>query len=305
MRVLVTGASGHVGSAMVPELLSAGHRVLGLARSEAAEATLKAAGAEVVRGDLGDLEGLGRAAASSDGVIHLAYRHDLAFGPHPDGFAEAARIDLAVSKALGEALKGTGKPLVTTSGTAILALHGEGRVTTEADTLPQGPRVDAENWVVGLGAQGVRSSVVRLAPSVHSTLDHHGFLAMVVALARKNGFAAYVGAGDNVWNAVHTRDAARLYRLALESGPAGHRWHAAAEQAVPFRSIAQTIGDRLGIPVRSLTQDEAPGYFGPFLRFALMNCPASSETTRRLLGWKPEHPTLLEDLAGPHYFTQR
>jgi nucleoside-diphosphate-sugar epimerase len=276
-----------------------------LARSDAAEAVLKAAGAEVVRGDLGDLEGLARAAASADGVIHLAYRHDLAFGPSPDGFVEAARVDLGVSKALGEALKGTGKPLVTTSGTAILSLHGEDRVATEEDALPHGPRIDAENWVVSLASQGIRSSVVRLAPSVHSTLDHHGFLAMVVALARRQGYAAYVGEGKNVWNAVHTRDAARLYRLALESAPAGHRWHAAAEQAVPFRSIAETIGARLGIPVRSLTPEEAPGYFGPFLRFGTMHCPASSETTRRLLGWNPGHPTLLEDLEGTHYFTQR
>jgi len=304
MKVFVTGATGHVGSAVVPELLNAGHSVVGLARSEGAEAALKAAGAAVWRGDLGDLDGLARAATEADGVIHLAYRHDLAFSGLPQGFAEAARVDLEVVKAMGAALAGTNKPLVITSGTAILALHGEGQKVTEADFLPRGPRVDCENWAVGLAAQGVRSAVVRLAPSVHSTLDHHGFLAMLVALVRKNGFAAYVGTGDNVWNAVHTLDAARLYRLVLEGASAGTRWHAAAEEELPFRSIAEAIGAKLGLPIRSLSPEEAPGYFGGFLNFGQMNCPASSAHTRATLGWTPTHNTLLEDLALPHYFSQ-
>jgi nucleoside-diphosphate-sugar epimerase len=302
MKIFVTGASGHVGSAVVPELLGAGHEVLGLARSDASAAWLKAAGAEVVRGDLDDLQGLTRAAAAADGVIHLAYRHDLAFGGAPDGFVRAAQIDLEVVKALGQGLAGSGKPLVTTTGTAILARHGEARKATELDSLPQGPRVDVENYTVDLASQGVRSSVVRLAPSVHSTLDHHGFLAMLVALARKRGCAAYVGEGDNAWNAVHTRDAARLYRLALEKAQGGTRWHAAAEESIAFRRIAQTIGARLGIPVQSLKAEDAAGYFGGFLAFAQLDCPASSAITRATLGWNPTHNTLLEDLALDHYF---
>jgi len=302
MRVFVTGASGHVGSALVPELLNAGHVVVGLARSESAEAVLKAAGADVWRGELGDLDGLARAASDTEGVIHLAYRHDLAFSGQPNGFAEAAQADLAAVKAIGAALGGTHKPFVVTSGTALLALHGEARKVTEADFLPGGPRVDSENWTVGLAAQGVRSAVVRLAPSVHSTLDHHGFLAMLVALARKNGFAAYVGTGDNVWNAVHTLDAARLYRLVLEGAPAGTRWHAVAEEEVPFRSIAETIGTKLGLPIRSLSRDEAPGYFGGFVNFGQLHCPALGAHTRATLSWTPTHNTLLEDLALPHYF---
>lgn len=304
MRVFVTGASGHVGSAVVPELLNAGHQVVGLARSEAAEAALQAAGAKAWRGDLGDLDGLAKAASEADGVIHLAYRHDLAFGGQPDGFAAAAQVDLSAVKAMGAALAGTNKPLVITTGTALLAMHGEPRKVTEFDTLPQGPRVDCENWTVGLAPQGVRSAVVRLAPSVHSTLDHHGFLAMLVALARKNGFSAFIGTGANGWNAVHTRDAARLYRLVLEGAPAGTRWHAVAEEEVPFRSIAEAIGAQLGLPVRSLGPDEAPGYFGGFLNFGRLNCPASSAHTRATLGWAPTHNTILEDLALPHYFRQ-
>jgi len=302
MKVFVTGASGHVGSAVVPELLGAGHQVVGLARSDAAEAALKAAGAEVRRGDLDDLKGLADAARAADGVIHLAYRHDLAFGGGAEGFGRAAQIDLEVTQALGQALAGSGKPLVTTSGTALLALHGEARTVTENDSLARGPRVDSENWAVGLAAQGVRSAVVRLAPSVHSTLDHHGFLATLVALARKNGFSGYVGEGDRVWNAVHTLDAAVLYRLVLEGAPAGSRWHAVAEEALPFRSIAETIGARLGLATRSLDPAEAQAYFGGFLAFGQLHCPASSAQTRQTLGWKPTHPTLLEDLAGEHYF---
>ena len=302
MKVFVTGASGHLGSAVVPELLRAGHTVVGLARSEAAAATLKASGAGVWRGDLNDLDGLSRAAIEADGVIHLAYRHDVAFSGAPDGFAQAARIDLEVTQVLGRALEGSGKPLVTTAGTALALLHGESRKVSEDDTLPEGPRIDAENLTVSLAAKAVRSAVVRLAPSVHSTLDHHGFLAMLVALARKNGFAAFIGEGENVWNAVHTLDAAHLYRLVLEAAPAGSRWHAVAEEALPFRDIAETIGSRLGLATRSLRPEEAPTYFGAFLSFARMNCPASSLHTRNALDWTPTHNTLLEDLAGEHYF---
>ncbi len=302
MKVFVTGASGHVGSAVVPELLNAGHTVVGLARSERAAEALQTAGAAVWKGDLSDLDSLSAAAAEADGVIHLAYRHDLAFSGQPNGFLEAALVDLAAVKAMGQALVGTNKPFVITSGTAILSLHGEVRKVTEDDHLPRGPRVDCENWAIGLAEQGVRSGVVRLAPSVHSTLDQHGFLAMLVAIAKKNGFAAYVGDGQNVWNAVNTLDAASLYRQVLEKAPAGKRWHAVAEEAVPFRSIAEAIGTQLGTPVRSLNQEEATLYFGGFLNFSLMNCPASSAQTRTVLAWAPTHNTILEDLKLPHYF---
>jgi len=305
MRVFVTGASGHVGSAVVPELLKAGHRVVALARTDAAAVALEKTGSEVWRGDLGDAEGLARAASEADGVIHLAYRHDLAFSGSPDGFAEAARVDLEVTRVLGRALAGTGKPLVTTAGTAMFALHGESRWVTEDVVLPQGHRVDAENLTVGFASQGVRSAVIRLAPTVHSTLDHNGFVPMLIALARKNGFAAFVGNGENVWNAVHTLDAARLYRMVLEGTPAGSRWHAVAEEAVTFRTIAQTIGDRLGVPTKSLKPEEAPAYFGGFSAFAQLHCPASSDRTREALGWEPVQLTLVEDLKGDHYFRER
>ncbi len=303
MRVFVTGASGHIGSAVIPELKAAGHTVVGLARSDASAAKLKAAGAEVHRGDLDDLDSLRAAAKAADGVIHLAYRHDLAFSGTPDGFVKAAAHDLLATQALGEALAGTGKPLVTTGGTAVaLFLKVPGPVTEEL-VLPGGPRADSENTTIALAAQGVRSSVVRLAPSVHSTIDREGFLAILVGLARKNGYVAYVGEGANQWNAVNTFDAANLYRLALESAPAGSRLHGVAEGSVKFRDIAETIGKRLGMAVKSVTPEEAGAYYGPFAMFAQLNNPASSELTRKLLPWKPKHPTLLEDLAGPHYFS--
>jgi len=303
MRVFVTGASGHVGSALIPELLNAGHTVVGLARSEKAQKAVKAAGAEVWNGDLDDVDNLAKAASEADGVIHLAYRHDVAFSGRPDGFAQAAQSDLLAVQAMGSALVGTGKPLVITSGTALLALHAEARKVSEADSLPRGPRVDSENWVVALASQGVRSAVVRLAPSVHSTLDHHGFLARLVALARNNKFSGYVGEGTNAWNAVHTLDAARLYRLVLEGAPGGNRWHAVAEEEVPFKSIAEAIGAQLGLPTRSLTPEQAVEYFGGFVNFGRMNCPATSEHTRATLNWLPTHNTILQDLALPHYFS--
>jgi nucleoside-diphosphate-sugar epimerase len=303
MRVFVTGASGHIGSAVVPELLAAGHAVIGLARSDASAAKLAAAGAQVRRGDLDDLDGLHAAAKAADGVIHLAYKHDLAFSGSPEGFAKAAEHDLRVSQAIGEALAGSNKPFVTTAGTAQLAMFaGLGRTATEEDTIPRGPRIDAENTTIALAQRGVRSSAVRLAPTVHSSLDHAGFIPILIGMARKNGFSAYVGEGSNVWPAVHTLDAARLFRLALESAPASTRLHGAAEEGVPVRAIAEAIGKGLGLPARSITAEEAPKLLGFFAMLTQLDNPTSSARTRALLGWKPSHPGLLEDIANGHYF---
>jgi nucleoside-diphosphate-sugar epimerase len=302
MRIFVTGASGHIGSAVVAELISARHHVVGLARSDAGAAKIKAAGAEVLRGDLDDIAGLVVAAKAADGVIHLGYKHDLAFGGTPDGFVKAAEHDVNVVKTLGEALIGTNKPFVNTSGTAQLAMSGITRTGTEADVVAGGPRVDGENALIALGGRGVRSSVVRLPPTVHSSLDHHGFVPMFIAAARKNGFSAYIGEGTNVWPAVHTLDAARLYRLAVESAPAGTRLHGVADEGVAFRAIAEAIAKGVGVPAKSLTAEEAPKYLGAMAHFAQISNPTSSARTRALLKWEPTHAGLLADLAERHYF---
>ncbi|MGA7122108.1 MAG: SDR family oxidoreductase [Polyangiaceae bacterium] len=303
MRVFVTGASGHIGFAVVAELLGAGHKVAGLARSEASAEKLRRAGAEVVRGDLDDLAGLAAAAKAAEGVIHLGYKHDLAFGGTPDGFVKAAEHDTRVVKAFGEALIGSNKPFVNTAGTAQLALFGGiTRSGTEEDVVTGGPRVDGENAVIALAERGVRSSVVRLPPTVHSSLDHHGFVPMFVAAARKNGFSVYIGDGANVWPAVHTLDAAKLYRLALESAPPGTRLHGVADEGVSFRAIAEAIGKGVGVPAKGVSADEAPNYLGGMAHFAQISNPASSARTRTLLKWEPTHPGLLADLAEGHYF---
>jgi nucleoside-diphosphate-sugar epimerase len=298
MRVFVTGASGHIGSAVVPELLAAGHQVVGLARSDASAARLQAAGAEVRRGDLADPAGLAAAAAAADGVIHLAFIHDWM---RTGAFLDAVAADLAAVQAMGAALAGSGKPFVTTSGTLMLALGGiAGRPGSEADALPGGPRVDAENHAVALAGEGVRSSVVRLPPTVHSSLDHHGFVPALIGLARETGAAGYVGDGANRWPAVHTLDAARVYRLALESAPAGTRLHAVADEGVPFRAIAEAIGRHLGVPAEPRPAE----HFGFLQGFAGLDGPVTSAATRELLGWRPEHPGLLEDLDDGHYFEE-
>ena len=300
MRVFVTGASGHLGSAVVPELLSAGHEVVGLARSDTSAAAIEKLGAEARRGDLSDLDVLRNEAAASDGVIHLAFRHDLMLNGDMAGAAEA---DLAALTALADGLDGSGKPLVGTSGTAMLVMGGVvGRPGTERDTFPSGYRIDAENLVAGLASRGVRSSIVRLAPTVHSSLDRYGFITAIIAAARRNGYAAYVGEGTNRWPAVHTLDAAELYRLALEEAPAGARLHGAADEGVPFQQIAEAIGRNLDIPVRSISSDEANDYFGFLGSFAQIDNPTSSAITRELLGWTPTHPGLIEDLHEGHYF---
>jgi nucleoside-diphosphate-sugar epimerase len=299
MRVVITGASGHIGSALVPELLQHGHQVLGLARSDTAADRLTDWGADVVRGDLDDLDTLRSAARAADGVIHLAFRHDAMVA---GDLAGAAESDLTALRALGDALAGTDKPLVGTSGTALLAAAGLSRPGTEADLLPGGYRIDAENFVIDLAGKGVRTSVVRLPPITHSTFDHHGFAPSLIGFARQHGVSAYVGDGANRWPSVHTLDAIHLYRLALESAPAGTRLHAVADEGVEFRRIAEAIGHGLGLPSRSITADQAPEYVGFLANFVALDNPTSATTTRELLSWSPTHPGLLEDLAEGHYF---
>jgi len=299
MRLFVTGASGHIGSALVPDLLAAGHTVVGLARSDSSAAALTAAGVDVRRGSLDDLDGLRAAAADADGVIHLAFKHELTYAGE---FVRAAESDLRAVEAIGAALEGSDKPFVITSGTALLAMAAPGRLGVETAALERGPRVDSENTVVAMAARGVRSSVVRLPPTVHSSLDRHGFVPALIDMARKNGVSVYVGDGANRWPAVHTLDAARLYRLAIESAPAGARLHGAAEQGVPFRQIAEAIGRGLGLPAASVGPDEATRYIGFLATFAQIDNPSSSAATRALLKWEPTHAGLLADLEERHYF---
>ena len=303
MRVFVTGASGHIGLPVVRDLLAAGHEVVGLARSDAAAEKVAASGASVLRGSLDDLDGLRAAARAADGVIHLAFKHDLALAQ--GDFMGAVTADLRAVEALGEALAGSGKPFVNTTGTMLLAHSVKGRTATEEDEGAEGgnPRVASEKGALAFAARGVRASVVRLAPTVHSDLDHHGFIPMLVAAARRNGFAAHVGDGAARWPAVHTLDAARLYRLALEGAPAGSRLHAAAEEGVPFRSIAEAIGRGLGLPVKSVSSEGAAAALGGFVgMISQLDNPTSSARTRELLAWRPTHAPLLQDIAAGHYF---
>jgi nucleoside-diphosphate-sugar epimerase len=297
MRVFVTGASGHIGSALVPELLEAGHKVVGLARSDKSAAALAAAGADVYRGELDDPDGLADAAAAADGVIHLAFKHEAL---RAGGYADAVASDLRAIETFADALAGTGKPLVGTSGTLMLA--GLGRTGTEADVLGAGPRIDAENAVIALAGRGVRSSVVRLPPTVHSSLDHHGFVPTLIAIAREKGVAGYVGDGSNRWPAGHTLDVARLYRLALEDAPAGSRLHAVGDEGVPFSEIAAVIGRHLNRPAVSIPPEQAGAHFGFLGSLVALDNPTSSARTQELLGWQPIQPGLIEDLGQGHYF---
>ena len=306
MRVFITGASGWIGSAVVPELIGAGHQVVGLARSDASAAALTKAGAEVRRGTLDDLDVLRGAAAESDGVIHLAFKHALAFS---GGFESAADADRLAIDTFGEALAGSDRPFVIAAGTLGLA---PGRVATEQDGhasgqpgahLTGGPakRMANAHATVALADRGVRSSVVRLPPTVHGDGDH-GFLATIVGVAREKGVSGYIGDGANRWPAVHRTDAALLFRLALESAPAGSSLHAIADEGVPIRTVAEVIGRHLGLPTASVTPDDAPAHFSWLAGFLGVDSPASSAHTRELLGWQPTQPGLVEDLDKGHYF---
>lgn len=296
MHVFVTGGSGLTGPAVVTELLSAGHTVTGLARSDAAAARLAALGATAHPGSLEDLDSLRRGAEAADGVLHMAFGGDFA---DPD---DMMRRDRTAIEALGAALRHTGKPFVSTSGTLVMPA---GRESTEHDapddTGIAAFRIAGERACLAFADQGVRASVVRLAPTVHGPADH-GFIGMLVGTARKTGRSAYVGDGANRWPAVHRCDAAVLFRLALEKAPAGSVLHGAAEN-VPFRRIAETIADGLGLPTVSLSPEVAAGHFAsPFMAVVYgFDAPVSSAATRELLGWSPTQPGLLDDVARGDY----
>jgi len=291
MRVFVTGATGFVGAAVVRDLIGAGHSVLGLARSETGAASLRAAGADVHQGALEDLDGLKRGVRSADAVVHTAFNHDFS------KFVESCEADRRIIEAMGDAMVGTDKKLIVTSGTGVI----KDRVVTEDDASVSGshPRVATEDAAAAVAARGVRAMIVRL-PQVHGDGDH-AFVPLTINLAREKREAAYIGEGVNRWSAVHRFDAAPVYRLALEKGTS-FRYHAVAEEGVPFRAIADVTGRRLNVPVVSKMKDEAAAHFGWFIHFAAADMPASSTKTRAELGWNPTGPMLISDIDRPAYF---
>ena len=296
MRVFLTGATGFIGSAIIPELMNAGHQVIGLARSDAGAKSLTAAGAKVHRGELEDLDSLRSGAAASDGVIHCGFIHDFT------RFKEVSEVDRRAIETFGAALAGSDRPIVIASGTALVS---PGRLATEesvsALTSADFPRVASEEAAISMATRGVRAALMRLSPTVHGDGDH-GFVPNLINTAREKGVSAYIGDGRNRWNAVHRLDAARLFRLALEKATAGAKYHAVGEEGIAFRDIAEVIGRRLNIPVVSKSPEEAADHFGWFAAFAGIDCPASSKLTQERLGWRPVHPTLLTDLERGTYF---
>lgn len=294
MRILVTGASGWIGSASVAELIAAGHHVLGLARNDEAATKIAGLGAEVVRGSLDDLAGLRTAAARAEGVVHLGYNHDFS------QMGAAAQTDRAAIEAFADVLAGSGGPLLIASGTLGLA---PGRVGTERD-MPEAsvhPRVANAAYTLGLAARGIRSIVMRFAPTVHGAGGDHGFVAVLARIAREKGVSAYIGDGLNRWSAVHRRDAGKLVQLAIDHAPAGAALHAVAEEGIATRDIAEAIGRHLDLPVTPIPAGRANEHFGWLGMFFGTDAPASSVLTRELCGWAPQQPTLLADIAAGHY----
>lgn len=288
MRLFVTGTSGFIGSAVVPDLIAAGHQVIGLARTDASAAALTAVGAEVRRGTVEDVDGLRSGAASSDGVIHLAFNHD--FSQHE----AAARAELRAIETFGDALEGSDRPLVIATG---------GPVGTEQDAPPASasPRNAGARAALSFAGRGVRSSVVRLAPSVHDRTKR-GLVGQLVDIAREKGVSGYLGDGSNRWPAVHRLDAARLFRLAVEKAPAGSVLHGVADEGVTIRAIAEVIGRHANMPVAAVAAEDADAHFGFLARVLGLDMPASNTLTRELLGWQPTHPGLIDDLDNGHFF---
>jgi nucleoside-diphosphate-sugar epimerase len=299
MRVFVTGATGFIGQAVVQELLDAGHTVVGLARSESKAAELRAKGADTIPGSIEDIESLKRGASESDGVIHLAFNHDFT------KFAENAKVEYNAIVAIGSVLTGSNRPFVIASGTMMLTKGTLGTEDSDVDlvTFPN-PRAGNEGEITKLAAQGVRTSSVRLSPTVHGDQDH-GFINLITQVARTKGESVYIGDGQNKWPAVHRYDAARLFRLALEKGEPGAKYHAVGEEGIPMKEIAEAIGHELGVPTVSKTLEEAQVHFNDFMAFAVgADNPSSSTKTQEQLGWMPSERGLLADIKAGVYTKQ-